>query len=245
MVLSVAVLFSFVRINSGKTISDNAYAINSYPSTEELVLGLEGQDETLSSSFSLSNYYPLMVENQLRSQLCWAFSTSKVLESSLMVQRGEYYNFSELGVAYLGYDGSNFISDEAGDFNTFVEIMQNKGLVLENDISNDNLNDFVGTNEYVERYREYVESAVCKDFSNTVLPVYLKDSAAYSTLLSQENFNANSELIKLIKSYIKTYGGLFAGLKQGTVENKGLGYALYSETINTAAEDNNGGSYFP
>ena len=247
LVLVVAILFSFVQIKGNQGSNTASAAVTKYEQTDGLVSGLEANEGSLSTAFDLSAYYPLMVENQLSSELCWAFSSSKVLETALMVQRGEYYNFSELGIAYLGYlNGNNFISDEAGDFNEFVNIMQQQGLVFENDFSNEAINDLTGIagNSDVERYRDKVVSQKTREFSNTMLPVYLTDSAAYKSLYRQNNFDANSDFIKLIKSYIMTYGGLFGGLKQGTVSNQNLGIATYSEEINTYG-DPSAGSYFP
>ena len=59
--------------------------------------------ESIEGHYNLTKHYPLINENQTDSNLCWLYSSMNALESAFMLQTGEYYNFSEVGQAYIEY----------------------------------------------------------------------------------------------------------------------------------------------
>ena len=104
-ILVFLMLFSVAFINVAKK-SQKTEEINS-------VYGLE-TDETylenlilsnveIPSQYNMADYYPLVNENQKSSNFCWIYSPMKSLETALMIQRNEYFNFSETALAYLDY----------------------------------------------------------------------------------------------------------------------------------------------
>ena len=167
---------------------------------------------TVAESYSLMDEYPLSPENQTTSGLCWAYASSKALESALMIQAGEYYNFSEIAVGYLGYYNSYLESfNIGGNLQTFEHIADHWGLVLENDFSNDKFFDMT-----LENYRnyDYVLGYASKDVMDSVDAVYFTVDSTYT------NATVNEQQI-IVKKFIQNYGGLFAGLETGAIYKDG------------------------
>lgn len=238
MAFLFAILFSCVGL-CGASVTKHesqSHALSSkyYQDVDGLVEDLNKNldDGNLQSitSFNLTDYYPLISENQLSSELCWAFSSSKALESALMIGLGEYYNFSELGTAYLGYyhGYNNLISGEKGKFEDFVKISQNYGLIYESDVPNENLSDLSVTT-YADRY-SYIAGYANLELASLALPVKLASSETYNDY-NTLNIDGNSDIVKTIKNYIMKYGGLFAGLSQGTIYED-LGVVSYKVAVN-------------
>ena len=105
MIFVFAILFSAVNFSGNEkkrnmSASATSTEVEYFNNTGNLVSEIIASGDVTDSKFSLEDYYPLLAENQLNSNLCWVYSSMKSLESSLMVQKGEYYNFSEVGTAY-------------------------------------------------------------------------------------------------------------------------------------------------
>ena len=164
---------------------------------------------TVAGSYSLMDDFPLTPENQTSSNLCWAYSSSKALESALMKQAGEYYNFSEIAVPYIGYY-YKYIEDtidHSGNVQTFVHIAETYGLVFESDFSNDKYFDITLDN-YMNY--SYVTKYATTEIMDAVTPVYfMNDGDYYSADRLEKQW--------MLKKFIANYGGLFAGIGQGAI----------------------------
>lgn len=209
--LVCAVLFSGVfLLNSlgSETKNNQVYASVSEP--ESIVSGLVQDGSTLETKYNLTDSYPLLPENQTTSNLCWIYSSSKVLESSLMVQKGEFVNISETAMAYLGFNyGIRDTINSTGKFETFSTIASTYGLVYESDFSNDKYFDI--TDENYKNY-SYVLEKTSRNVIDSVSVVPISTTESYLTSASKQN---------IIKKYIKTYGGVFAGLEDGIIYTDG------------------------
>lgn len=216
MAFVCAILFSSVCSltlpnNENLRPSNTASAVEF--SSNDVVSGLVQKSPTTSSSYSLSKIYPLLAENQTTSNLCWIYSSAKVLESSLMCQRGEYINISETGMAYVAY--KNELRDSinsTGKFETFSTLATTHGLVYESDFSNDKYFDMTEDNS--ANY-EYVLNKTSRNVIDSVDVVAVSGTEAYHNLSSISNKK------ELVKKYISTYGGLFAGLEDGVLYKDG------------------------
>ena len=173
---------------------------------------LASAENETDSAFSLTDEFPIMPENQTSSKLCWAYASLKALESSLMVQKGEFYNFSELAVSYLGYK-YNILDyfDASSNFVKFIEIASTYGLVNESEFSNELYFDM--TEENSDNYSYVLDKANTSALENLV-PISFAVDSTYSSSRTDEKQN-------LIKKYIKKYGGLFCGLEAGTIYPNG------------------------
>lgn len=192
-----------------------------YVNPEEYMSRLNESNIPIETAYSLDNDFPFFAENQTNSNLCWIYSSLKVLETSLMKQRKEYHNFSEIGSAllyYLNYiktdpeytiDKDFSFIDVSGDFADFNKIAQNHGLVYENTFSNDLYYDLDKYN--YENYL-YVLDDVDTTLMDNVRPINIHGSTTYT------NGNESTK-ISLLKKYISVYGGVFTGVERGIISN--------------------------
>ena len=189
---------------------------STYVESEEYITNLFNPSKQYSSSYSLSSYYPLLTENQTDSNLCWIYSSLKALESSLMVQKNEYHNFSEIGSAYLYYkyvtqntNKENKLINTYGNFKEFNALTQNFGLVYENSFSNDIYFDISEENYNNYSYvLNYVDTKLMKD----IRPINIHADPFFKRL-------TKAEKIQVIKEYIMTYGGIFSGVEEGIISS--------------------------
>lgn len=214
-------IFVSGNLNSSYESNRTAAAIN-YADVSDVVRELGNSPRPTESSYNLSYKYPILTENQTSSNFCWTFASSKVLETSLMVQANEYHNFSDVGMALLAYNnGIKNIFNAEGNFNNFCEVMQTLGVVYENDFSNDKYFDIINDVTNTDKY-SYINDYADKSLANSVLPICFADDKNYIDL--DDN---NRQL--LIKNYIKKYGGVFAGLEAGTYSKTDMAYGRYSQ----------------
>lgn len=75
-------------------------------------LELKAADEQLESKYNLADHIDITVEDQENYGLCWAFATTKAIETNLALTKGEYYDFSEMA---LGYDINNYRKQYSSD----------------------------------------------------------------------------------------------------------------------------------
>lgn len=224
-ILSVVLLAVFISVffirPKKDTPQSNALIYLGQQSTNELLSALQDREESL-ESLDLSALYPIYTESQSSSELCWAYASCKALETSIMLQEGEYTNFSEVGMALLYYQymksaGTPIELFSMGNFDYFNIVAQQYGLVYENDFSNSFYyrlnNDNVGNFDYLGREAD-------KSLSKRYLPVNIFDSQTYLSATSEDR-------TRLLKSFIKNYGGFFAGIKSGYLYLDG-DYGIYS-----------------
>ena len=204
--------FYAVKTNTSPSKETSAYV---YETDSNYLSNLAVDSEKLESIYNLSNYYPMISENQTSSNFCWIYSTMKSLESSFMVQKGEFYNFSEIGLAYLYYSnniqqGLSTSFDIGGNFNTFVNAYQDNGLVLESDISNDEYGNFKGTLS-ADNYQNYsyIKDYATKELNTVIKPYEISQNNYYSKLATSAKRN-------VIKRFVKKYGAVFSGIEGGS-----------------------------
>lgn len=218
--------------NKSKIKSDEAIAYY-YETNSQYLYDLYHSDNELASVYNMTRHYPLINENQTDSELCWIYSSMKALESSFMVQTGEYYNFSEVGQGYLEYiyelnnDYTIPAFDTGGTFNSFVQSYQNNGLILESEFSNTELEE-VRNNEDRDVYYSYISSLATKEYNSAIKP-YQISQLQYFKGLSLEGRRT------VLKQFIKQYGAVFAGL-EGSSEKIGTVGCFYRDS--NATNDN-------
>jgi len=232
MALVCAVIFSVTKPVSVKSdCVQNADAVvqNTYIDVSNL-LADEVADE---SYYNLMDDYPLTPENQTTSSLCWAYSSLKSLESALMVQKGEYYNFSEVALAYMAYYqggytikppgyvgvGSANPYDVGANFTAFESTARNYGLVNESDFSNDKYFDINEANH--ENYA-YVTDFASKEIMSYCSTVWLYQDTDFS------GADYDDKAV-MVKKFIKNYGGLFAGIEEGYIYLDGTDWIYTQE----------------
>lgn len=214
VVLSL-IIGACVFAGKNKQVSEETAFSAYYETNHAYLQDLFHNGETVESSYDLMDTIPLIQENQTDSDLCWIYASLKSLESSFMVQTGEYYNFSEVGQEYLNYAyqvDHRFVSptfDQGGNFSDFVTSYQNNGLILESDFSNTELEE-IRNNEDRYDYYSYAKSYATKQYNAMIKP-YNVSSLSYYLGLSQENKRT------VIKKYIKEYGALFAGIEGSSI----------------------------
>lgn len=227
VILSFIMLFviGFAGISKNEIQETNAYTYKN----NDCIAKLATDSTALASSYSLADDYPILPENQTSSDLCWIYSSMKALETSIMIQKGEYNNFSEFALAYTGYKRGYLESyNKSGNFNDFVQIAMTYGLTYESEFTNEIFYDINSTNE--DNYK-YVLNKNSLSFVTDFDAVVLSNDSTYmnkTTVQKQE----------LIKRYIMKYGGLFCGLEEGTIYVNGA--YLYSDDKNKYTD---GGKY--
>ena len=198
--------------------------------TSDVVTELSAEPTVLAESFNLRDSYPLVAENQTTSNYCWIYSSAKVLESSLMVQKNEHINISESAIAYLAYknkiNGEASVINADGNFKTFSNTIATCGLVYESDFSNDNYFDFDLTGANANNY-SYIEKLTDKSLVSSLSTVAFTENTTYSALSLEEKQ-------QLLKKYIVKYGGLFVGIEEGVVVGNSEPY-IYSTDQSTEA----------
>lgn len=219
-------LASFVfGIFINKNSKEKAVAVNSYTNSIEFINGLV-DNKLYQTTYSMMEKYPLSAENQTNSNFCWIYASLKTLESSLMVQKGEYHNFSEMGSAYLYFtkitqnldDGLKLI-DITGNFVNFNILATTYGLVYENSFSNDLYFDINESN--YENY-SYVYDYVDTTIMQNIVPINFSDESNFVS------FDVQTK-IQVMKEYILNYGGLFAGIEKGIISNTNSTYVRTDE----------------
>ena len=218
-------------IFTNKNISKNQQEVSAnYVDSSIYIEELASQTSVLESTYSLNSYYPIFPENQTDSNLCWIYSSLKVLETSLMKQKNEFHNFSEIGTALLYYkyytmqnyssDSEFRVIDKASNFTQFNLIAKNQGLIYESVLSNDAYLDV--TEKNFEMYSEALDTADVSIMEN-INPINFYEDETFL------HFNREKK-IEILKRYITTYGGIFAGIEKGTISNAD---SVYYSGVNT------------
>lgn len=225
-VICAAVFGLSVKSNSKTQETTNAYTM---ANTENIIDALVADTNELETKFNLMDSYPIMPENQADTELCWIYSSMKALETSIMVQAGEYYNFSEVATAYTAYKrGIKPTTNAMGTYQDFIDTALNYGLVHEAEFSNGNYIDIIGVNDINEEYYDYVLDYLDFSVSKNVQPVAIYADDTYRNLNYQDR-------LALIKKYIKTYGGVFAGLEAGVIYKSSVN--VYENDPNKSGDD--------
>ena len=210
--LVCAVIFSCL-IGTNKPLNNQnemTEAAAAYADVSDLVSSIS----TVDASYSLMDEYPISPENQTTSGLCWAYSSSKALETALMVQAGEYFNFSEIAVSYLGfYNGFEYTPsfDTGGNIYMYEYIAERYGLVFESDFSNDKYFDM--TTENYRNY-DYVLNYASTEIMDSVDAVYFSVDTDYKN-------NTVAAKQAMIKKFIANYGGVYVGIEAGSIYKEG------------------------
>lgn len=227
-------------IFSGLFISENknsrpgedrtyAYDVNEYtPYADSVVSQISNANLTsLPTTYSLKDEYPVLAENQTDSKLCWVYSGSKVLETTLMHAKGEYYNFSEMAVAYFAYlAGTNAAINDYGNFQEYDLTIRNQGIVLESDFSNDI---YTQINENNHEVFSYVTDLADKNVATEVVPIFLSNN---------DNFSNSNNKERIIKYYIQNIGGLNIALPANSmfIEDAYTGEKVFTYGITSSNE---------
>lgn len=216
LIAGLASIFSYAGTNNNASIQaeNSAHAVYTEESfksqADSLIAEINSKNTNVyANEYSLKDDYPLFAEHQTTSNLCWAYSGLKVLETTLMLKTGEYYNFSEMSVAYFAYL-SKFSStiDSFGSFKKLDETIKTMGIVNESDFSNDNYKKITETN-----HNEFssVLNFADKNLPQAVTPIYLSRNS---------NFKASNNETNIVKYYIKNIGALNIALPKGSMFRK-------------------------
>jgi len=221
VILCFLMLFSVAFINTAKKqenteIKGSGYY---YENSESYLNDLIVSSVEIPSKYNIADYYPLVNENQKESSFCWIYASAKSLESAFMIQRNEFYNFSETALAYLSYAenadnfGSYAVFNAGGNFSDFVQTYQDYGLVLESDFSNEEFADI--------NYKTYKDYYYVRDYATTELNSIIKPY--YISRLSGYTGATNPAKIKILKKFVKMYGSVFAAIDGGGMQGEERG----------------------
>ncbi len=217
----IFMLFSVAFIGHGKNTKTGEEVASSYEyeGNTKIMTDLISSTEVLATQYNLADFYPMINENQTDSKFCWIYSSMKSLESALMVQKNEFYNFSEIGLAYLYYadriskTGAGVAYNVSGNFYSFVECYQDYGLVLESDFSNSNYK-YINSRTYADY--SFVQDYSTKELNSQFKPYLIGTNESFSRLATSRAKTV------VLKRFIKNYGGVFAGIVGG--DSKGCLY---------------------
>lgn len=260
-VVSLLLITGFFYANIDSTNNLQADSTYVYSNSTSYLSNLDNENSSsyvptssLSSYYNLSDYYPLVCENQTDSDYCWIYSSMKSLESSFMIQTGEYYNFSEVGLAYLYYSKGG-ISDfnKDGNFYDFIEAYQSSGLILESDLSNSKFKDMDirDVKGNIKNQYSYIKNYATTDLNSMITPyIFYPDQGGSGSVYYWNK--SLSEKATIVKKFIKNYGGLFAGIngykgEQGCFVNeqgeysKGITWFYDNTTLHSNYEPLNAG----
>lgn len=226
----VAFVFCFVSLVSVtcfcgeklvKTQEEAQVSSYYYETDSNYLKNLVSDGGTRISRYNLSDYYPIISENQTDSKFCWIYSSMKALETAFMVQTDEYYNFSEVAQAYLIYEddiktNSDTTFNYGANFGVFVQSYQDYGLILESDFSNTEYQ-AMNSNADTASYYSYVKNYATKKYNSYIKPYDVSSDNYYSKLDTESKR-------KVIKNFILNYGGVFAGIEGSKLNNKGCFY---------------------
>ncbi len=214
LILCAVVFVSvFVLGIGGSSQTKSETRAYNYADSNSVVTSLTNQGSMIEDSYSLLTNYPVVPENQTNSELCWIYSSMKALETSIMVQANEYYNFSDIATAYMAYKMNVKASLNAtGRFEDFVQVALTYGLVYESEFGNEHYFDIDDNNiDYYDYVLSYADTCI----SDNCKPVALYSNTEYK--------NSNQERrLNIIKRYLKTYGGLFCGIEAGVIYSSGV-----------------------
>ena len=244
VIFAVAMLSGvFIAKTTNTSGGANAYVIETNDS--DLVNELKAPGQSLGSSYDMSKIYPLICENQTYSDFCWLYSSSKAFETALMVQRQEYYNVSEVGMSYLYYldriNGGATNSATlsiAGNFYDFVDIYQKYGIISEADVSNDIYG--LAKNGQIN-YSNYLDYYYITEYADDSF--HYEDAFGLNTYANAYNLSSHvaglsqTERLVAVKSFIKNYGGLFAGIEHGVFYKDNDGKYYFTSNLNQQGYD--------
>ena len=214
MLFSVAFFDLDKKESSNKEAKSNLTAsAYTHETSGDYVTALLNSQEYVESQYNLADYYPIINENQKDSDLCWIYSSYKSLETSFMVQKNEYYNFSEMALAYMHYadrisENSDAGFNVAGNFEKFAECYQKYGIALESDVSNSIYSDI---DESTYQNYDYIKDLSSKELNSYFQPYLLGVNSTFSGIYSSQT------KIGVVKRFIKKYGAVFAGIQGGSV----------------------------
>ncbi len=230
IILCFLMLFSIAFIDTAQK-QENSEIKGSgyyYENSESYLNDLIVSSEEIPAKYNLSEHYPIVNENQKESSLCWIYASAKSLESAFMIQRNEFYNFSETALAYLSYAeaadnfGNYALFNTGGNFSDFVQIYQDHGLVLESDFSNEEYAD-ISFKTYKDYY--YVRDYATTELNSIIKPYYISRLYGYTSVTSPAK-------IKIIKKFVKMYGSVFAAIEGSNAQGyeRGCFYDASSAT---------------
>lgn len=173
-------------------------------------LELKAANEQLESKYNLADHIDITVEDQGKYGLCWAFATTKAMETNLALTTGEYYDFSEM---YLGFKVNEYRKQYTVDQDDSIE-------------SGANFSEVISMNNQMV-YEPVLESEVPYDNSDEnredsknahnlkKIKEYIEFPSIYKNEESQENIE---KFRKEVKNHIKKYGSVYASIKIAETE---------------------------
>lgn len=173
-------------------------------------LELKAANEQLESKYNLADHIDITVEDQGRYGLCWAFATTKAMETNLALTTGEYYDFSEM---YLGFKVNEYRKQYTADQDDSIESGANFSEVI-------NMNNQMVYEPVLESEVPYDNSDENREDSKNAhnlkkIKEYIEFPSIYKNEESQENIE---KFRKEVKNHIKKYGSVYASIKIAETE---------------------------
>ena len=231
------ILACSIFIIASKKEDTETIAVGNYSNNAQFISSLVNTYKYYPPTYSILDYYPLAAENQTISKYCWIYASLKTLESSFMIQKNEYHNFSEMGTAYLNFTKETipnnnielkFMDLGGGKFDDFLTCSKKHGLVYENSFSNDLYFDINESNyENYNYINDYVDETIMKGVVNIDFSLDPNFAQVFSSDVK----------IQVLKEYITNYGGVFAGIDPGIIINEN---SIYVRTSETSYSENDG-----
>lgn len=160
--------------------------------------------------FNLKDVIPIKTENQEQRGLCWAFASSKSLETFLSLRDGKVHDFSEQHINYMTSNllYGNRVIDDGGSFGNYVDY-----LIYANPIEE----------EKVPYYKDYVESEYSL-FYKLSSDYYVTETVNFPTIwnaVDKYDMEKITKFREAVKKHIMVNGSVYATI------NSQQGYNTY------------------
>lgn len=175
---------------------------------------LSYDDVEIPSYYCLRDTDYMPVNNQSTMGLCWAFSIIKAVESSLIKQTGEAYNFSEAWLAICkAMEDASYIIGDGGNSTSAINLIKKYGLVLEEDCPYEVIYELnrVNYKDYYNYYKQFASFEIVNRLNETNLGVSNKYEDKLTT----------SERIETVKKHLLQYGAMSVSMNTNSCVNDG------------------------
>lgn len=135
------------------------------------------------SYYCLRDEMYIPTENQYAYGQCWQFSLLKMIETSIVKNTGEYYDFSNAWIAIAQkLEGGVVVGKDGSHFPAGFNFIKEYGLVLESDLNFDELN-YINNSNY-EEYYDQIKQYADKNITNNLVIDAINKNEIKSALIN-------------------------------------------------------------
>lgn len=215
---------------------------NFVPLTDEFFENAKNINEaTLPSSYDLKDYIKIDVENQMGYGICYSFSTMSALETTILKNYGEYYNFSAIHLPYYLQlsSGATTINLNGGNFSNATDYLKATSPALDIEMpypKNAGYSSESGT--YGTKVSDFHYSSISSSLKSSILNTSQTINASNAGIdfptitgdFKKDSANASTVLAfrKAIKNHIINNGAIFSSFYVDAGASSSTNSAYYS-----------------